>query len=516
MRKRKAATPPVSETPEWQRDLIAGLAIFFSMSYVVFAIPAMMAKAGLPAGPIFIGTCIAAAAASLAAGLYGRTPTAIAPGLALSATLSPFLVAGGNNIPWQSAFVICFAAGLFLFFLSVTQLRIRIVDAIPPVIKLAVTGGIGAVLADSARNMVSIPDDIRKSVMNELSAQNPTLAFDALDKLAKPALDRITNDRILLFLFGIAFITVGYFVLLNLASRYRDRSYARWLDVSGRASLALSVPLVALMAHWLGVVGTQTLQAEGIWLWSPWPTDWRPIFAAVFSPPGYILFAFVLYILLVDIVGSPYQMESEKLGYIASRRSAKANKTIHRSFIVDSLANVAAPALGTPPTVYYAENYAGKVLGAKGGLAAIIPAIGFIGWLALFLWLGTATFRNWIPDISVAPVLFFVGLMLIAQALNLSAAQSNRNASQSAKSGELGVTGLERHLPAGIAIVVTPIPGAGFEIGVAAGVLAYYLLFVLVPASKDSSLAKSERNSLGVFAVLALFAIGLKIYVVFS
>jgi AGZA family xanthine/uracil permease-like MFS transporter len=64
----------------------AGLATFLTMAYIMFVNPAILEKAGMDHGAVFVATCLAAAAGSILMGLYANYPIALAPGVGLNAT----------------------------------------------------------------------------------------------------------------------------------------------------------------------------------------------------------------------------------------------------------------------------------------------------------------------------------------------------------------------------------------------------------------------------------------------
>jgi AGZA family xanthine/uracil permease-like MFS transporter len=127
-------------------ELRAGLATFLTMAYIIFVNPAILEKAGMDHGAVFVATCLAAAAGSLIMGLYANYPIALAPGMGLNAyfafTIVPEL--GGN---WQLALGCVFASGLLFFLLSLSPLRAWLIDAIPISLKLGIAAGIGFFLA---------------------------------------------------------------------------------------------------------------------------------------------------------------------------------------------------------------------------------------------------------------------------------------------------------------------------------------------------------------------------------
>jgi xanthine/uracil/vitamin C permease (AzgA family) len=181
------------------------------------------------------------------------------------------------------------------------------------------------------------------------------------------------------------------------------------------------------------------------------------------------------------------------------------------------VANLFAPAAGTSPVVYFAENFSGRVLGGRTPIVAYVAAVGFlvlfVGGLILFA-LGKSI-SVLVPSVAVAPALFFVGLMIIAKALwptsevaavEVETAEDARLADENLRE----LSDLRRRLPAAISIVTTPI--AGFDVGVAAGILSYILLTLLVPRKAESE-GDPALIWLACFGVVYLF---IKIKLVFG
>jgi xanthine/uracil/vitamin C permease (AzgA family) len=217
---------------------------------------------------------------------------------------------------------------------------------------------------------------------------------------------------------------------------------------------------------------------------------------------------FILFILYADIVGSPYHMAytelSEKHG---SKFDGPTEDQIGRSFHVDSVANIVAPIVGTSPVVYYAENFAGRVLGGRGPWVAYVPAI-------LFLALGVFGYafatdngiHSLVPGVAVAPVLFVVGVIIISKALTLETPIPEKAPSPGAAAA--GAPGwsdeflrLGFRLPAAIAIVLTPI--VDFATGIACGILSYTVFSALIPRE----LAKAYDDDVSGEALLVFFVI---------
>jgi adenine/guanine/hypoxanthine permease len=55
------------------------------MAYIMFVNPAILEKAGMDVGAVFVTTCLAAATGSIIMGLYANYPIALAPGMGINA-----------------------------------------------------------------------------------------------------------------------------------------------------------------------------------------------------------------------------------------------------------------------------------------------------------------------------------------------------------------------------------------------------------------------------------------------
>ena len=79
-----------------------------TMAYIVFVNPQMMAASGMDQGASFVGTCLAAAIACIAMGLYANWPVGLAPGMGLNAFFTYTVVNemgyAWGNCTWSSFF----------------------------------------------------------------------------------------------------------------------------------------------------------------------------------------------------------------------------------------------------------------------------------------------------------------------------------------------------------------------------------------------------------------------------
>jgi len=129
-------------------EVVAGLTTFMTMAYIVFVNPTILGTegTGLPKEGVFVVTCLAAAAASIAMGVVANFPVALASGLGLNAVVTYTLILG-LGLTWQQAMAVVVVEGLIITVLVLTKLREIILNAIPLSLKFAIAVGIGVFIA---------------------------------------------------------------------------------------------------------------------------------------------------------------------------------------------------------------------------------------------------------------------------------------------------------------------------------------------------------------------------------
>jgi adenine/guanine/hypoxanthine permease len=129
-------------------EVIAGLTTFMTMAYIIFVNPNILGTpgTGLSIPGVFFATCIAAAAASIAMGIFANFPVALASGLGLNAVVA-FTLILGQQLPWQTAMAAVIVEGLLVTILVLTNLREAVLNAIPLGLKFAIAVGIGLFIA---------------------------------------------------------------------------------------------------------------------------------------------------------------------------------------------------------------------------------------------------------------------------------------------------------------------------------------------------------------------------------
>jgi AGZA family xanthine/uracil permease-like MFS transporter len=123
-------------------ELLAGVATFITVAYILAVNPDILAASGMPKGGVFIATALAAAVGSALMGFFANYPFVLAPGLGINAFFS-YTVVLMMGYSWQFALLTVFVEGIIFLVLSVTSIREKLFNSIPFSLKAAVAVGIG-------------------------------------------------------------------------------------------------------------------------------------------------------------------------------------------------------------------------------------------------------------------------------------------------------------------------------------------------------------------------------------
>lgn len=338
----------------------AGVATFLTMAYIIFVNPAILAQAGMDHGAVFVATCLAAALGSALMGLWANYPIAMAPGMGLNAyfafTIVPEL--GGD---WQVALGCVFVSGVLFFLISLSRLRVWLIDAIPMSLKLGIAAGIGFFLALIALQNAGL-----------VAADPATLV--TLGDLAKPQ----------------AWLAAaGFLVIAGLAIRKIPGAIIFGV-------LAVTAAAVAMgLEPWHGVAAPPPSLA---------PTFFKMDVAGVFQLGLVIIVLTLLLVTILDTAGTLIGV-ARQAGFLdAEGRLPRARQ----AFLADSGGAMIGAALGTSTNTAYIESAAGVEEGGRTGLTAIFVALFFL--LALFL----APLAQTVPLYATAPALLFVAFLMAA------------------------------------------------------------------------------------------------------
>ncbi|WP_182082429.1 NCS2 family permease [Bombella favorum] len=356
------------------REVSAGLTIFGSMAYIMAVNPAVLAGAGLIRHDMVITTIAGAIAGTLLMALWVRLPIALAPAMSSNVLFAQVIVQQAHVSP-ATAFTVVLFSGLCFTLLPLTRLRLKIIQSFPPCIILGIQVAIGAFIA----RIGLISAGIAVPSTNGLGFAS----------LSQPSVILALAGVMLCLLLQLLRIPAGLLITIMLLT-------VAGLFIPGSDGQ----PLTQLPAHLMD--------------WPHYPIHMlAPFnFKEFFHHLG-LLLPITLYILLSDFFDATGTMltVTRQAGLCGTKERPDLDP---RAFTADGVASVLGALLGTCTVSAYLESLTGAEAGGRTGLSALVVALLFA--ISCIFWpLITA-----IPALATAPVLIFVGIIMLSNLTELS------------------------------------------------------------------------------------------------
>jgi AGZA family xanthine/uracil permease-like MFS transporter len=315
-------------------EIIAGLTTFMTMAYIVFVNPAILGTegTGLPITGVFFATCVAAALACIAMGVFANYPVALASGLGLNAIVA-FTLILGLGLSWQQAMAVIVVEGLIVTILVLTNLREAVMHAIPMSLKFAIAVGIGLFIA-----FIGLKN-------GGIVVTNPETYV---------ALGNFTQGPVLLALFGLV-------LTLALVAR------------GVRGGILMGILLTGVVGMIFGVVSLP----EGL---VDFRFDTSTIGGGVLAVPQ------VLQLSLIPVIFALFMTDFfDTMGtVIAVGQQGKLldeegrPPRLKRILLIDSLAAAGGGAMGASSVTSYIESGAGVAEGGRTGFTSVVVGLLFL------------------------------------------------------------------------------------------------------------------------------------------
>lgn len=347
-------------------EVLAGITTFLTMAYILAVNPNILSATGMDKGALFTTTVVASAFATLLMAFYAKLPFGLAPGMGLNAFFA-YTVCLTMGYTWQFALTAVFIEGLIFILLTVTNLREKIVDAIPVTLKNAIGAGIGLFISF-------------------IGLQNAGIIVNNDATLI--SMGNITSGTALLGMIGLVVTSL--------------------LLVKGvRGALLFGILITTLIGIPMGIT-----KFDGIFSTPPsiepifWQFEWHNIFTKEMIV---VVFTF-LFVDMFDTIGTLVGVTT-KAGMMD-----KNGKIPHlkQAFMVDAIGTTAGAMLGTSTITTFVESASGVGEGGRSGLTSFVTAVCFL--LSLFF----APFFLSVPGAATAPVLILVGLMMMSSVLKVN------------------------------------------------------------------------------------------------
>ena len=405
-------------------EIIAGFTTFFTMSYIIFVNPSMLAEAGMDSGSVMVATCLAAALGTLLMGIMSNYPFAQAPGMGMNAFFV-YTICISLGWKWEGALAAVFVAGVIFFLITLSGLRESILNSIPRSMKYAISAGIGFFIASvGLKNGFII--SLSESGLFIGSFSNPHMILCIIGLVITLLLmsfkvkggiligivlttivgtfipdgdgDTITSFQgiqltpSVIFGFG-AFILLILFVILWGITRKKFFAYAS----------AISVILSFIMLI-INIFVTHTSLSMA-------PTFLKLDFSAMFVGPNLFvqittLLTVILALLIVDIFDTMGTIigTAEKAGYLDKEGKLPRAKN---AFMADAIASMASALFGTSTVTTFVESVSGVNEGGRTGLTSVCVSGLFV--LSLLF----APVAGIVPGVATAPALIVVGILMM-------------------------------------------------------------------------------------------------------
>ena len=397
-----------------------GLTTFMVMVYIVFVNASILgAGFGLdPAGvaAVSAATALIAGIMTIAMGVVGNYPFALAAGLGINAIVAFGLT--GRGLSPAGAMGVIVLEGIAVTVLVLVGFREAVMNAVPLALKRAIGAGIGL--------FILFIGFFNGGLIASTGA-TPTGAT-AGPALA-PALP--TTPGQFVFLFGLALTAV---------------LWARRV----KAALVISILVTTVVALVAGVATVPASYALTPSFTTIGAFDIGNVFATL---PLLTAVLVIFAIMLTDF----FDTMGTVTGVAAEAGLAREDGTVPgtgRVLLVDSVAAAVGGLGGVSSNTTYIESAAGVAEGAKTGFASVVTGVLFL--LAIFL----APLAGIIPGVATAPALVLVGYLMFTQVRDIKVAD------------------LEDGFPALLTMLLMPLT-YDITVGIGAGFISWVLIKVV-------------------------------------
>jgi AGZA family xanthine/uracil permease-like MFS transporter len=349
----------------------AGLTTFMVMAYIIFLNPNILAAGFGDADPAFTVPALAAATAlvagvmTIAMGVVGNYPFALAAGLGINAIVAFSLT--GRGLTPAGAMGVIVLEGIIVTILVLAGLREAVMNAVPLALKRSIGVGIGLFILF-------------------IGFANGGLITAGSGTLVTPSYP--TTPSQFVFLIGLA-ITIALWALKI------------------RAALVISIlvtTLIGLIPAALGL-GPVTVIPDSFTLTPSFSTVGAFDLGNVFTLAPLVAILVIFAIMLTDF----FDTMGTVTGVAAEAGLAEEDGSVPgvgRVLLVDSIAAAVGGLAGTSSNTTYIESAAGVAEGGRTGFTAVVTGVLFL--IAIVL----APIAGIVPGVATAPALVLVGYLM--------------------------------------------------------------------------------------------------------
>ena len=371
-------------------EIMAGITIFITMSYILAVNPLILGASGMDAGAVFTATALASAFATFVMATYANMPFVLSSGMGLNAYFS-YTVVIGMGYSWSQALSAIFLEGIVFIFLSLTNVREAVFNAIPPALKIAISVGIGLFISFIGLQNAHIV------------VEGPTLVTLYSFKHSVES-NMFNSEGITVILALLGMLITAFLLIKNVKGSVLFGIIITWVLGMICQAVGLYVPNPERGFFSLFPNGIISMPA------SLEPTFMQIDFSSMFSFEFFTILCSFLIVDFMDTLGTVVGCAT-KANLL--NKEGKLPK-IKQVLLADAIGTTAGAVLGTSTITTFVESSAGIAEGGKTGLTALTA--GFLFLVALFF---SPVFLA-IPAFATAPALIIVGFLMMQQVAKIN------------------------------------------------------------------------------------------------
>lgn len=393
-------------------EIVAGLTTFMTMAYIIALNPNLLTNFhsdGTPAlwNGIFLATCIASAIGMFVMAFVANKPFAMAPGMGLNSFFAFVItqivaITGLSYVEsFQTGLVIILIEGIIFIFLSILNVRDKIVNAIPKGVRLGIGPAIGLML-------MNIGLGSNCGIYSE--AGGPFYVMrDFFGALTAGFAKNTMGSGYGMMVLTVITMFVGLFVIIALAHK----------GVKGAVIIGM---LAASILYWAGEAiffGINPFASLASASWIPpfkdmaSTTFFKFNFASLPKIGWFTIITLIVTFCIIDMF--------DTIGTLVGT-AAKANMldskgnmpNMKEALLSDAIGTVAGACTGTSTVTTFVESASGVEAGGRTGLTALTTGIVFL--LCMFI----APIAAIIPPAATSSALIYVGILMLSGLKNIN------------------------------------------------------------------------------------------------
>lgn len=390
-------------------EILAGLTSFMTMAYIIALNPNMMT--GFDTGSalwngVFMSTCIAAGLGMFVMAFYANKPFVLGPGMGLNvffaAVVSNMVAMTGMTYlkGFQATMCIILVEGIIFLFLSIFNVRDKIINAIPLGIRLGISPGVGLML-------LNIAFGSNAGVYSETGGPFYVLKdfFGSLTpSFAQATMGSGYSEMVL----NVVTMFLGLFVIVILAHK----------KVTGATLLGMLVSAIFYWVCQFVFMGTNPFASLSTASFVPPVADWAETtlfkfdFNALMEMGWLTVVTLIITFCIIDMfdtIGTV--IGAGALGGMLDEKGDLPG--MKETLTADAVATILGGVTGNCTITTFVESAAGVQAGGRTGLTALVCGVLFLACMFI------APIAALIPAPVTSAALIYVGILMVGGLKNL-------------------------------------------------------------------------------------------------